>query len=150
MSSRSSLRCRARASARRLRTAWAAYRWARPARCSGVRAPPAAVPASPRASRAMASFSASSPSRRPADTPTTGTPSRRDSSARSTWRPSRAASSMRLTHTSTRPVSSSTCRARMRLRSRQVASHTSTTPSARPLEMYSQATCSSGVLAVRE
>ncbi len=133
VSRRSSRRWRRRRSARSPRTTWAAYRSARVTRSPGSRRE--AAGASSTTSRAMAAFSSSSPFCRPAAVPTTGTPSRRDRAGRSTSTPSRSASSSRLTHTSTFPVSSSTWSTRIRLRSRQVASHTTTTASAWPLSM---------------
>ncbi len=131
-----------------LRTTWAAYRSARLTRSWGARS--GAAEALESASRATARFNSSSPSPRPAEVPITGTPSRRDRAGRSTSMPSRLASSIRLTHTSTFPVSSSTWRTKIRLRSRQVASHTTTTASAWPLWIKSRATASSWEWAARE
>ena len=97
-----------------------------------------------------ASSRASSPSPRPAEAPTTGTPSRADRASRSTRMPRRSASSSRLTHTTVRGISPITWRARISPRSRQVASHTTTAPSAPPELRKSRATTSSAERASRE
>ena len=93
--------------------------------------------------RRSCSRSSCMPSSLPADTATTGTPSSNDSAARSSRIPCFCASSIRFTQTNARSVSSSTCRARIRLRSRLVASHTAITQSASPPETNPAASASS-------
>ena len=93
--------------------------------------------------RRSCSRSSPMPSSLLADAATTGTPSSNDSAARSISIPCFCASSIRFTHTITRSVSSMTCRARIKLRSRLVASHTAITQSASPPEINPAASVSS-------
>ena len=82
--------------------------------------------------------------------PTTGTPRFFESWSKSMLICFFFASSIRLTQTTTRRVISSVWSTRLRLRSRQVASHTTTTASGSPKQMKSRATSSSAECAMRE
>ena len=75
--------------------------------------------------------------------PTTGTPSRFDIKGKSSRMFFRFASSIRLTQTTTLDEISIVCRTRLRLRSRQVASQTTTTASGPPKQIKFLATSSS-------
>ena len=90
------------------------------------------------------------PPRRRAERPTTARPSSRSSPARSISTPRLSASSSILTQTTTGCSSSFICRAKIRLRSRQVASQTTTAASARPDSSKDRASRSSSEQASSE
>ena len=98
----------------------------------------------------IAGSSCSGPSLLLADMPVTGTPSRSEMRGRFRLIPLRSASSMRLAQSITLSVSAIICRARLRLRSIQVASQTTTMRSAAPERMKSRAASSSAERAIRE
>ena len=87
---------------------------------------------------------ASSPSPPRTAAPTTGMPRASCRAVRSTAIPFFRASSRRLTHSTTGWVQAMTCRTRLRFRSRQVASATTSVASAAPDWMKSRAISSSG------
>ncbi len=103
-----------------------------------------------RVTYATARINSRSPCPARAQAGTTGTPKRASSRARSTEVPRCRASSIKLTQTTTRSVISIVWSARSRLRSRQDASHTTTTASAPPKQIKSRAACSSAECAISE
>ena len=95
------------------------------------------------AMRCTASISAESPFPLRALVPTTGMFNCLESSSMLTWMPFFLASSIRFTQRTARSVMHRVCKARLRLRSRQVASQTMMVTSALPLRIKSRVISSS-------
>ena len=104
----------------------------------------------PSATSFTIAISASRPFPLRALVPTTGMPMRQESLSRSIRMRFFFASSIRFTHKTTLPVISITCSARIRLRSRHVASATTTVTSVPPKQMKSRAISSSAEFAISE